>query len=231
MSKTLLAAAAALPLLAPAALSGSAWATLNCTVTDNGVNVGTCLPSNNGALVLSAFTDPQFSSISLTGSGFPALPQPDLSSVTLNVTSATGFTGTHTLVVDVFQSGLAVTGATLSSTFTINHLIGAPFGPSTLSDFINGTASTLGTPLNSASFAAGATNSTIGPDISGPFPSITADAQQYTVTFTAPGQSANDTIQLLGVTPSVVEPSSLALLGGSLVGMGWWYRRHGRARG
>jgi hypothetical protein len=82
--------------------------------------------------------------ISLTGSGFPALPSPNLSTVTLDVTSATNAAATPVVLeVDVFQNGVPVvgSGATLDSTFTINPLIGAPFGPSTLNDYFNGTAS------------------------------------------------------------------------------------------
>jgi hypothetical protein len=208
--------------LAAALLSSAAQATLNCTVEVDGVNVGNCLPSNNGALVLAPVVNPLFSAITLTGSGFPALPQPDLSSVVLDVTSSSGFTGSHILTVDVFQNGLSVPGATLSSTFTLNHLIGAPFGPSTLSDFVNGTASTLGNPLSAATFPAGTTNSTVGPDVNGPL-DVTADAQQYQITFTAPNQSANDTIQTLGIA-AVPEPSSLALLGGALLMLGFAWR-------
>jgi hypothetical protein len=51
-------------------------------------------------------------------------------------------------------------------------------------------------------------------------PAITADAHQFNVTFTAAGQSANDTIQTIGAVAGVPEPASLALLGTALAGFG-----------
>src|SRR3954470_6335411 len=150
-------AASATTLLALAlalALAPAAHATLNCSVLVDGATIGSCLPSNNGALSLpSTVTSPLFSSISLNGSAFPALPNEDLSTVSLDVTSGTGFTGTHTLELRIFNTGFPTLGPeTLTSTFTVNNLIGGPFGPTTLNAYINGTASTLGTFLNGASF-------------------------------------------------------------------------------
>jgi hypothetical protein len=159
-----------------------------------------------------------FSSITLTGDGAPSLPQPDLSSVTLDVSSAATFSGTHILGVDLFQTNVsAPTGTTLETTATINGLINLP-GPTTLSDFINGSATTLGTTLRSASFAADFTGA-VGPffdTLSGP---LSADAHQFLITFTGASQSANDTIQLQGISP-VGEPGSLAMLGIGLLGIG-----------
>jgi hypothetical protein len=224
MSKTLFAATAAL--LAAAALSGSASAgVLNCSILVDGISVGSCVTSSTGTTSFnSATASPLFSAINLTADGPPVLPNPDLSSVTLNVSSAAGFTGTHILTVDVFQTGVsAPIGTTLQTTATINNLIGIA-GPTTLSDAFNGTASTLGTTLRSNTFPATFTGA-IGPFLDVLTVPLTADAEQYQITFTAPNQSANDTIQLQGVTPSVSEPSSMALFAGALLAMGWWYRR------
>jgi hypothetical protein len=226
MSKTLLAAAALTLAAVAAALSGSAQAgVLNCEITIDGAQVATCATSSTGSLSFSSgVVSPLFSSISLTADGPPVLPNPDLSTVTLDVSSSAGFSGTHVLGVDVFQTGVsAPAGTTLESTATINGLINLP-GPTTLSDAFNGTASTLGTTLRSSTFASTFTGA-VGPFFDVLTVPLTADAEQYLITFTAPNQSANDTIQLQGVIPSVDEPTSLALLGSALVGFGLWHRR------
>jgi hypothetical protein len=224
MKKHILLAAAALGLLA-----GPARATLTCAITVDGATIATCPASNTGSITFNGADAPLFSSITLTGEGDPLLPQPDLSTVTLDVSSAATFSGTHVLGVDIFQTGVAApSGSTLETTATINNLIGAagPAGPTTLSDFINGTSTTLGTQLRSNTFAATFTGA-IGPfldTLSGP---LSGNAQQYLITFSAPGQSANDTIQLQGISP-VGEPGSLAIIGAALLGTGWLARRrHG----
>lgn len=200
------------------ALAGPAGATLTCNVLVDGSSIATCPASGSGSLAFST-SNTLFSSITLTAEGSPILPSPDLSTVTLDVSSAATFTGTHTLTVDVFQSGINTpAGATVQTTATINGLIGNP-GPTTLSDFINGTDTTLGSPLRSATFPPEAQGA-IGPLLDTVPVPITADAHQYIITFTAAGQSANDTIQLFGVSPAVPEPASLALVGSALVALG-----------
>jgi PEP-CTERM motif len=82
----------------------------------------------------------------------------------------------------------------------------------------------LGTPLRSSTFPVGTTNATTGPFLDTAAQAITADAHQFNITFTAPGQSANDTIQLIGTT-AASEPASIALLGSGLVGLGFALRR------
>jgi hypothetical protein len=215
----ILLAAAGLGLL----FAAPAHATLTCAITVDGATIATCPATNTGTISFSGTDAPLFSSITLTGSGSPILPQPDLSSVTLDVSSSATFSGTHVLGVDLFQTNVsAPVGATLESTATINGLINLP-GPTTLSDFINGTATSLGSTLRSSTFAADFTG-TVGPFFDTLGVPLTADAHQFLITFTAANQSANDTIQLQGISP-VGEPGSLAIIGSALVGMGWLSRR------
>jgi hypothetical protein len=196
-------------------------AVLNISVFDNGVLVGNAPPSTFG---ISSFRDngtldPAFSSINVAANGPGLIPNPDLSAVTLDISSnAANFSGTHTLTIDIFQTGVsAPAGTTFSSTFTVNNLIGRP-GPTTLSDFTNGTGSSLGSLLSSETFPAGTVNDTVLDTLT-LGTKLTADAEEFTITFNRPLQSANDTIQLVG--SSVPEPSTWVMMALGFVGLGY----------
>lgn len=222
MKNSLLGAALIIGFAASTAHAG----VINCNILVDGTSIATCPTTSSGSLIFAAPSgaSPLFSSISLTADGPPTLPNPDLSTVTLDVSASSGFTGTHILTVDIFQTGVsAPAGTTLETTATINNLIGLP-GPTTLSDFFNGTSSSLGTTLRSNIFPVSFTGA-IGPFVDVIPTALTADAESYAITFSAANQSANDTIQLQGVTQSVYEPNSLAMLGTALLGFGWIARR------
>jgi hypothetical protein len=177
----------------------------------DGTTLVDSVTSTTGIINLST-TDTNFSEISFTGVGSPLVSNPDLSTVTLNVKSASA--GSHTLTIDVFQTGVsAPTGSHLSSTFSSNDLIGDP-GPTFESTFFNGTNTTLGTTLSSHTFPVGDLVDHFGPVTDTIGTALFADAQQYMITFTAAGQSSNDTIQLSSVIP---EPRTWAML---LIGFG-----------
>lgn len=181
-------------------------AALDIEVFDGATLVDT-VTSVSGSAVLST-TDANFSEIGVVATGVPLLPNADLSTVTLNVKSASG--GTHVLTVDVFQTGVsAAAGTTVLSTFTTNDLVGDP-GPTVEGTFFNGTATTLGTPLQTHTFPVGDLVDSAGPFANTLGTALFADAHQYMITFTAAGQSSNDTIQLTtGVIP---EPSTWVML-------------------
>jgi hypothetical protein len=220
-SKALFAGAVCAAGLAAAPMAHSA--VLNISVFDNGTLVGSAPPSTFGISTFSdnGTLDPNFSSITVRANGPGVLANADLSSVTLNISNSIGFTGTHVLTIDVFQTGVSLpAGSTTQSTFTVNNLIGTP-GPTTESDFFNGTSSTLGTQLQSITFPAGVVTATVGPLANTVGPALTADAQQYEITFSAPIESANDTIQLTTTPAAIPEASTWAMmvLGFGLLGL------------
>lgn len=175
----------------------SAAAQLNVEVFD-GATLVDSVTSVSGVANLST-TDANFASIDVTATGSPIIANPDLSTVELNVLGAAG--GTHTLTVDIFQTGVsAPAGSRLESTFSTNDLIGDP-GPTVESTFFNGTSGSLGTLLATHTFAVGDIVDSFGPVITPIGTALFADAHQYMVTFTAAGQSSNDTIQLSSTVP------------------------------
>lgn len=206
--------------------SVSSAATLHIEVFDGASLVASATSITGNANVTSF--DSNFSSIDISATGSPLVPNADLSSVALNVKSATS--GSHTLTIDIFQTGVsAPAGSRLESTFSTNDLIGDP-GPTVESTFFNGTSGSLGTLLATHTFPVGDIVDSFGPVISTIGTPLFADAHQYMVTFTAAGQSSNDTIQL---SSSIPEPSTWAMLGlgfGGLLLLGGRYGSKSKLR-
>jgi hypothetical protein len=198
MNKLLLSAA----LLA--AIASPARATLQIEVFDNGALIDNVTGITTGAASLTA-NDANFANITIAAQGSPILPNADLSSVTLDASAAAGFTGSHTLTVDILQSDISGRGNTLS-TFTVNGLTNDP-GPTTESTFADGGV------LASHTFPVALLDGSAGPfsAATGPF---TSDETQFAIDFTAPRQSFGGSIQL---TTGVPEPSTWALM---LLGFG-----------
>jgi hypothetical protein len=211
--KAILFAGAALAALG----SSAAHASLLLTVSVDGVNVGVPISDGGtGSIVFSNTSTANFSLISAIGTGAPILPSPDLGLVTVSVTTSAGFTGPHTVVIDLLQSGnLAFPGGSVTGTFTSNALVGTP-GPTIEQILINGVVS------ETQNFAAGTTNgSNILTVAAGAQPAGFTDEEKITATFNAAGQQLQATIQLTAVP----EPASLAIFGAALVGLGAIRRR------
>ena len=98
-------------------------AILEISVFDNGVLVGVSPPSPFGIAAFSdnGTLDPAFAAIGVLANGRPLIPNPDLSSVTLDISAGAGFTGTHTLTVEIFQIGVS---APASKRRGVKHLHG-----------------------------------------------------------------------------------------------------------
>jgi hypothetical protein len=186
---------------------------LGIEVFDNSTLIDSLSGITTGTAHLTA-SDAAFSDIEVSVEGSPVLPLADLSSTNLDATSATGFTGTHTLTVEVFQTGVSGRGPT-QSTFTVNGLIGGP-GPTTEGTFEGGSSTSLGTLLSAHTFPVGLTNGSAQLDAaSGPF---SADALEYQIAFGAPNQSFGGSVEL---TTGVPEPSTWAMLMIGVAFLGW----------
>jgi hypothetical protein len=200
------------------ALSGSAaHATLSLTVTDNGAPVSGTTTLTPGGLDFTSTSDLAFASISVSGVGFPAIPSPDLGTITLD--AHFGGTGTHVLAIDMLQSGLtAFPGGVQTTTDTVNQLIGSP-GPTTLTQFFNGVqlnthTTAAGIPVDTASFT-----DTLGP-VAGAF----TDAQSISATF---GGGAPQVLEaaMQFRSAAVPEPAAIVVLGVGLIGLAAVRRR------
>jgi hypothetical protein len=206
---------ATVPLLA---LALPADAALQICVAEDGGAASCSAVNSTGALTFAPSLT-NFANVTIASSGVPIENSPDLATTDLSADTISGFTGSHSLDIRVFQTGLMPVNANLQSTFTVNNLIGtsAFAGPSTLTDYTGGSGTTLGTQLHSDTFAAVA----IGAAQFGPtsVAGITSDAQEFVVDFTQAGQSVTDTIQTIGVV-ATAEPSSLALVGLGVLALG-----------
>lgn len=184
---------------------------ITISILDDGVSVPIpCVGGVNSTITCNGGSA-DYSNIFVGATGVPPLNGASLASLTLDATASSG--GTHTLTIDVNQTGLAFAGPSNAvSTFTINHTIGGPFGPTTMSTDVNGGL------LASTTFPV-ETNDTRSFTDSLPG-LVTSTSHHYAITTTAAGQAITDTIQLLTSEVNVPEPGSIAVLGMGMIGLG-----------
>jgi hypothetical protein len=205
--------------------------TLNLYLKVDGGAMTNVATSTNGVINYTSTSTPNYSSISINGSGTPALPEPGLDLNSLDVTTATGFSGSgltiqlteqgiSTLtspnqILEAFATILRGTGATISFSNYIDPTNGSESSGCTASCVLIGSYST--SAQGSTSFNMSGTQTFTN---GSPF----SETELITIGFTGSSQSAfgDDNIT------NAPEPMSLGLFGGGLALLGVARLRKGR---
>jgi hypothetical protein len=197
-----------------------ASALIMVSVSDGSTTISGCSVNDGGTGIVSAScSDTNFSVVSVTASGSPLLAQPGLSTNTVQVTDL--MAGSHTLMIDVVQTGLSFAGGDITATLGVNTLSG---GASAIVE----ADAPAGKPILQATFPP---TGTVGP-VPITLGAVTSDAAIYSLSFSGPGQIGVHLVNIFAVPPAPTpEPASLAMLGTAVAGLGIiGLGRRGRAR-
>lgn len=186
-----------------------------------GLNTSSCgagqqVDTGNGAVAYTSTTNPDYSMISITGSGTPPTPEPSLNLISLDVTSSSS--AATSLTVELTETGLT----SLTSPYNFSESFAAILTNGTpsvsIKNYISSsntayaTTTLIGT-FSSTSAGASSLNTFSGPQT---FTTPFSETEVITFGFNGNGETAfaDDSI-----TPSP-EPMSLGLLGGGLAALG-----------
>lgn len=206
-----------------AATAAQAAPTLSVQVYEDGVlQTGLSSSSGTGTLILSGST-PNFL-VNAFVSGIPTVAAPSLVGQTTAISTATGFTGSHTIRLlltqtDVPSASAGGLFASLANTLTANLLVsGYLITGTTLENYADNsnTAFGMATLLASQGFTdpGGATPAIVSNlALTG---ALFSETMVITATFNGGGAALNTSSQIIAVP----EPASLALFGTALLGFG-----------
>jgi PEP-CTERM motif len=191
-------------------IAGGAQAALITSTATSSLGLGTgCNTTNATGVISTSCSGGGFGSVVIGASAAPTLPNGDISALTLTVTNTSA---PVTLNVGIASSGFAAVNGPFEAVFTTNDLIGADTGPFTLSVTAPDGTVESHTFTGSGTFDTGLFGLGSG----------TSDNAHFTLAFTAVGQSLDATIELVRQVP---EPSTLALMGVGLLGLGFLTNR------